>query len=128
MEFWYNTKVEVDKKNYTSIPTVELRLILMKLPSPTLLRHDPRMVLCIDVGRDVQVYVLHCFRHPAFSSKEKIYFHLNYALFYVLNLAGKQIRPCLPRQHSGEYCWCGMSMRGPWVFSSKGKMNRAALR
>lgn len=91
------------------------------------------MVLCIDVCRDGQVYVLHilhCFRHPAFSSKEKntLHFHLNYILFYVLNLAGKQIRQCLPRQHSGEYCWCGMSMRGPWVFSSKGRMNRAAMR
>lgn len=73
------------------------------------------MVLCIDVCRDGQVYVLRCFRHPAFTSKEKIHFHLNYILF-LLNLAGKQIRQCLPRPHAGEYWWCGMSMRGPLLF------------
>lgn len=120
-------------ESHTSIPIVGLSLISLKLPSRTLFRGDPRMILCIDIsemGRYMYCIVLGTWLFPL---KKNILITLSFELCLVSCASfGRQANKtkCLPKQHFGEYCWCGMSVsvRGLSVFNSKRRMNRAAMR
>ena len=111
-------------ESHTSIPTVGLSLIFLKLPSRTLFRGDPRMILCVDIsemGRYMYCIVSGTWLFPL---KKNILITLSFELCLVSCAQfGRQANKpeCLLKQHFGEYCWCGMSVRDLSVFNSKGK-------